>query len=143
MIRRMLPADLERICLLEKQCFSDPWQKEHFQYELNGNPFSIPLVYEEQGNILGYAILWITFEEAQVCNIAAASISRRRGIGQALMAEMLQIARQRGCETFSLEVRAGNEAAILLYEKFGLIKMRRIHQYYSDGEDAIVMMRGI
>ncbi|EJW99389.1 ribosomal-protein-alanine acetyltransferase, partial [gut metagenome] len=73
MIRAMRKEDLEQIAALEKQCFSDPWPLDSLLYELEGNPFSTPYVLldeQEENKIIGYAHLWVTFEQAQLANIA-------------------------------------------------------------------------
>lgn len=41
------------------------------------------------------------------------------GIGSAAMAEMIRFARERGAKAVHLGVRAGNDVAIRMYEKFG------------------------
>jgi ribosomal-protein-alanine N-acetyltransferase len=44
-----------------------------------------------------------------------------------------------GLDAAWLEVRAGNAAAIALYERFGFTTVGRRPGYYADGEDALVM----
>ena len=46
--------------------------------------------------------------------------SRRRGIGHALLTELMAECRARGCKTLKVEVDQGNAAALGLYSKFGL-----------------------
>lgn len=67
---------------------------------------------------------------------------RRRGIGSALLAETIRVMRDvYRVEAIYLEVRVSNRPAISLYEKFGFRKARVIRGYYSDGEDAYVMVK--
>jgi ribosomal-protein-alanine N-acetyltransferase len=40
-----------------------------------------------------------------------------------------------------LEVRASNEPARSLYDDFGFVHRRTVPRYYSDGEDALVLVR--
>jgi ribosomal-protein-alanine N-acetyltransferase len=44
-------------------------------------------------------------------------------------------------DSIYLEVRISNIPAIRLYEKYGFRKARIIKGYYSDGEDAYVMVK--
>ena len=46
-----------------------------------------------------------------------------RGVGSALMEEMLAFAKQRGIRQLNLQVRSDNARAIRLYEKFGFQKI--------------------
>lgn len=139
MIRKMQEMDLERIEQIEKQCFKDPWKPKDFLYELNENPFSTGYVYIENNEIVAYAFLWITFEIAQIANIATDPMYRHQQIGYKMMQEMMQVARNQECEFMSLEVRASNHYALSLYEKCGFIQVNISKGYYPDGEDAIVM----
>jgi len=74
-----------------------------------------------------------TFGESEILNMAVQSNFRRRGIGRALLASVLQ------GEVF-LEVRESNQVARALYETVGFRMAGRRRQYYSNpDEDAIVM----
>jgi ribosomal-protein-alanine N-acetyltransferase len=48
---------------------------------------------------------------------------------------------QEGVGVIHLEVRKGNEPAIAFYEQMGFQKSSEIRRYYSDGEDAWVLVR--
>lgn len=141
MIRPMRLEDLEQVEAMEQQCFSDPWTLDSLRYELEGNPFSTPYVLldDQQQTIIGYAHLWITFEQAQLANIAIAPQYRKQHKGSLLLQHLIEVARAQECETMTLEVRASNQSAIALYEKFGFSPINVIKRYYSDGEDAILM----
>ena len=56
------------------------------------------------------------------------------------MKELLSRAQERGAVCSTLEVRAGNEAAIRLYESLGFVQAGIRKKYYPDNkEDAVVM----
>jgi ribosomal-protein-alanine N-acetyltransferase len=56
------------------------------------------------------------------------------------MNELLHRARERGATCSTLEVRAGNEAAVRLYESLGYRTVATRRAYYPDNrEDALVM----
>ena len=52
-----------------------------------------------------------------------------------------QLAKQNNIETLSLEVSYNNITAYLLYKKLGFIGRRTRKNYYSDGSDAIEMIK--
>lgn len=57
---------------------------------------------------------------------------------------MLELERKRSRKKpLRLEVRQSNTAAIQLYSKLGFNKTELAEGYYTDGEDAIVMEKGI
>ena len=61
-------------------------------------------------------------------------------MADALLGRLLQTARAMGLQTVTLEVRAGNAAAVALYHKWGFLPVGRRKNYYTaPTEDAILM----
>lgn len=90
--------------------------------------------------IVGYGGIWHIIDEAHVTTLAVSEEHRRLGIGRKLMIELLERAKEAGMVCSTLEVRAGNEAAIRLYEKLGYARTTLRKGYYPDNrEDAVVM----
>ena len=54
-----------------------------------------------------------------------------------------EYAKEVGITTLSLEVSSKNITAYLLYKKLGFVERRTRKNYYSDGTDAIEMVRGV
>lgn len=69
--------------------------------------------------------------------------ARRCGLGLALLQQCWQkICAAPSQESLFLEVRASNAAAIALYtQAFGMNSVSRRKNYYSDGEDALVLCK--
>jgi ribosomal-protein-alanine N-acetyltransferase len=142
MIREMRKEDLGRIAELENELFQDdPWPIDAFLYEMDDNPFAFLYVYEKDGRVIGYADLWITYEQAQLANIAVARKSWGKGVGSELMDFCVKQAVKSGCENLTLEVRVSNERAKKLYEKYGFITAAIRKHYYENGEDAELMIK--
>ena len=141
MIRKMSVADVPQIAALEKLCFSDPWSEKSVASELE-NSLSLWLVWEEQGEVLGYVGSQSVPPEADVMNLAVTPGGRRRGIAKVLLTELIQLLRGNGVEALFLEVRASNEAAIALYEGFGFAQVGRRSGYYEKPrEDALILRK--
>lgn len=94
---------------------------------------------DEGGTLLGYTLFWHVVDELHLLNVAVAVPCRRRGIGRALMADLLQYARQHDVVRILLEVRASNAGAIALYESLGFERFNVRAGYYADGEDGVEM----
>jgi ribosomal-protein-alanine N-acetyltransferase len=93
--------------------------------------------------LLGFACLWSIADEAHITILAVHPDYRQRGLGQALLVALLRSAQQRGLKWATLEVRASNQAAITLYQRFGFQEAGRRKRYYQDnGEDALILWRG-
>ena len=90
--------------------------------------------------MIGFAGCWISFEEAQVTNIALTAMQRGRGYGRLLMCALMRAAAERGVERMTLEVRPSNLPARRLYERLGFVEIGIRKGYYQDNnEDAILM----
>ena len=94
---------------------------------------------DEGGTLLGYLLFWHVVDELHLLNVAVAIPSRRRGIGRALMVDLIAYGRAHAAARILLEVRAGNVAAITLYEQLGFTRFNVRERYYADDEDAIEM----
>lgn len=75
-------------------------------------------------------------------NVAVRRDRQREGIGNFLMESMIRLAEERGITMIHLEVRAGNETAIRLYERQGFVRDGLRKGCYTDPtEDAVLMTR--
>lgn len=139
---RIRPAHVEDLTMIQKienLSFSSPWTDTHFRYELNENPYASLLVAEAEGHIIGYIDFWITFQQAQINNLAVIPTLRQQGIGHLILTDAIERIQQSGCESITLEVRVSNQIAQKLYAKFGFKVLIKKPHYYADGEDALFM----
>lgn len=139
-ITPMTAAHLPRVAALEKLCFpADPWSEELFRAALDDPRTAILLAEGENGEILGYAVLFTVLDGGNLDNIAVAPACRRRGVADALLGAVVRLGREH-LSTLMLEVRASNAPAVALYEKHGFVAVGRRKNYYTDPkEDAILM----
>ena len=106
--------DIYAVAALEKECFSDPWT-----FRMLADSFFaesvLTLLAEEGGEVAGYAVFSVLFEEAELADIAVAPKFRRRGIAEGLLGRLEGQARRMGAERILLEVRVSNVPAMSLY----------------------------
>ena len=136
--RDMTTGDAITVEEIENRAFKSAWTLLDFVYEATRDD-SIAIVAEIDGQIVAYACVWFSFDEADVANIAVDDKFRGQGIGTKLFAEIVRRVKAKGIKAITLEVRVSNIAAIRLYEKFGLRSVGRRKGYYEDGEDALIM----
>ena len=137
----MMQADVDRAAEIEKDNFSMPWTKKDFQETLQLS-YAFYYIAEEEGKIIGICGLRNIAGEGEVTNVAVDRSFRRRGVAKLLLAEVLREGKKQGIEAFTLEVRAGNEAAIRLYETFGFQKDGSRKNFYENPtEDALIMWK--
>lgn len=140
-VREMLAEDLDQVMEIEKDLFSVPWTREgFFAFLLKDN--AMFLVVEEKGKILGYCGLLMVLDEGDITNVAVRRDRQKEGIGRFLMESMARLASEQGISLIHLEVRAGNQSAIRLYQRCGFIQDGLRKNYYTDPvEDAVLMSR--
>jgi [ribosomal protein S18]-alanine N-acetyltransferase len=141
LVRAMEKRDLERVVEIESLSFSSPWSKEAFQKEIEENKLAVYLVAECSGAVAGYMGMWKVMDEGHITNIAVAPEYRGRGIGGALLAEMIAQSEQSGIVAMTLEVRTSNSSAQKLYMKYGFESAGIRPNYYENGEDANIMWK--
>ena len=147
LLRRMQEADLEQVQAIDRLSFSLPWPAKAYRFELTQNPNSVQWVAEsllpdQPGRVLGMIVIWHILDEAHIATLAVHPEARGRGIARGLLAIALIEAIQRGASLATLEVRAGNQAAQKLYNRFGFkIVGQRPHYYKDNNEDALIMTR--
>lgn len=141
MYRKMTSDDVEAVHGIELATFPTPWTLDSFYYEMHENQYAhYLLAVDEHDNIIGFCGMWMVIDAAQITNVAVSEAARGRGIGEGLMREAMQIAREHEMDVMSLEVRVTNTVAQNLYRKLGFQDGGLRKGYYTDnGEDALVM----
>jgi [ribosomal protein S18]-alanine N-acetyltransferase len=138
-IRRLTYADLPQVVAIERRAFTSPWSLAMFVLELS-KPSGVCLAATSEEELVGYLVCSRYDTVWHVMNIAVDPDRRRRGIGTALIAALLE---RVGPEAqVTLEVRHSNGGAQRLYERFGFRSAGVRPRYYADnGEDAVIMWR--
>lgn len=141
MIREMNASDIDAVAALEAEIFSMPWSARGFADTLHREDVLF-LVACEGENLLGYVGVYCTADEGEITNVAVAQSARRRGVGRALIGELIRVLADRKIFRIVLEVRVSNEPALHLYEQEGFAVVgTRKNFYEKPTEDAYVMVR--
>lgn len=137
-LRRAVVSDLEAMAEAERRCFPDPWSFRLFS-DLLSSSYDSVFVLVSEDTLLGYVNVRVLGDEAELMRIAVLPKVRGQRFGLRLLRAGLREMCARGAEAATLEVRAGNTAAIRLYEKHGfLLAGRRKNYYEKPVEDALI-----
>ncbi len=138
-IRPMELDDLEAVMEIENSMFRQPWSETgFFSFLLRSDVLF--LVAEEQEQIIGFCGAQIAVDESDVLQVAVCKERQHQGIGNLLMDQLKTSLTEAGVIRIFLEVRAGNQAAIRLYEKQGFEQIGIRKNYYEEfQEDGLVM----
>ena len=141
-LTRMRWWHIDELLPLERELFEgEPWTGRTFWSELGQLDTRHYLVALRDGVLVGYAGLCAYPDEAFVQTLAVAPAAQKEGLGARLLQALLDEASRRRKRTVSLEVRADNDPARRLYERFGFRETSVRRGYYPGGVDALVMMR--
>ena len=138
-IKKMTLDDCFQVLEVEEACFSTPWSLKSFHdiFSYEGNHY---LTAWTGDKIVGFIGLMAVGGEGDITNVAVLSEYRGQGVGKALVEEMLALAKEKQVKKIMLEVRASNQKAIGLYEKFGFqFLCKRKNYYQNPSEDANIM----
>jgi [ribosomal protein S18]-alanine N-acetyltransferase len=139
-LRDMTADDITAVEVLERRLFPvDAWPMQMFFDELAQVDTRRYVVAEARGQIVGYAGLMCIEPIADVQTIAVVPEFEGKGIGSAILTELLDEAQRRGATEVLLEVRADNPRAQALYVRFGFEQIHVRRRYYRDGTDALIM----
>ena len=140
-IESMTVDDIAQVAEIERQIFSIPWSEKAFRDSMESDN-TIYIVAKENDNVAGYAGMYLSFEEVNITNVAVNPLSRRKGIGEKIVRDILNRAYEKGVRDVFLEVRETNSVAIALYEKIGF-KEEGIRKNFYDKprENALIMWK--
>ena len=138
-IQRMTRQHLDGVLKIENECFSHPWTRENLENELN-NPTSVFYAALENDEVIGYIGMSTVIDEGYIFNVAVTGNQRKKGIGSALISEIVTYCKKNGFMFVTLEVRQSNQKAISLYSHFGFIKVGERKSYYRDPEENAILM---
>ncbi|MCK4367320.1 MAG: GNAT family N-acetyltransferase [Thermoplasmata archaeon] len=140
-IREFSPTDLRIVRSLSQKALRERYSRDFFLriYEWWRGGF---VVAEMSGMIVGVlAAARTTARTARILILVVREDLRSRGIGTALMNHFLSSIANEAFTSVELEVRKSNLRSRRFYQRFGFETIDVIPGFYTDGEDAVKMIR--
>lgn len=144
-LRPLQLDDLDAVIEIDRLSLPSPTKKGVYQYELVQNTLAHYRVLVVEGNgrsseLIGFAGYWLIADEIHISMIAVHPNWRGKGLGERLLADLLEQPNVTQAALVTLEVREHNIVAQSLYHKYKFEVVGRRKRYYKDtGEDAILM----
>ena len=133
-------ADLTQVLELDQRALGGLWSEAQWRTEL-ADPRR-PGVGLRQGEVLqALACGWLVVDELHITAVAVDPGVRRCGLGTQALEGLLLEARRQGAVRATLEVAAGNPAALGLYARLGFATAGIRRGYYRNGDDALIQWR--
>ena len=149
--RKFEPDDLQDVMRINRVCLPENYT-DMFFVDLHERFPDTFIVAEEDHEIVGYIMSRIEvglsnfglgglIRKGHVVSLAVMPQARRKGVAAGLLKAGMEGMCGYKARQIYLEVRVTNGAGVDLYKKVGLEVTRTIPGYYSDGEDAYVMIK--
>jgi ribosomal-protein-alanine N-acetyltransferase len=139
-VQPMRRRHVRSVMRIEQQVYPRPWSSSLFLSELAMRGSRAYFVARIGRELVGYAGLMMTLDEAHVTTIAVEPRHHRAKIGTRLLLVLVREAIDRGATAITLEVRMSNVGAQDLYRRFGFGPVGVRKNYYQEvNEDALVM----
>ena len=147
-IRPLCRGNAVTVAALEREIFGTPWSERTVEESIvrgesqeRAGVSHAALGAFWGGELAGYLFAMAVAGEGELHRIGTVPAFRRRGIGDALMEALLSWISHCGGGGIWLEVRAGNEAAVSLYQKHGFEEAGLRRNYYQNPtEDARIFV---
>ena len=142
-VRPASDTDAERIAELEANALGrDAWSPALVAEGVAARlPTISYLVAETDGLVIGYAVVSVAGDDAELQRIAVDADARRNGVASSLLAAGLAHAVRQGADRLLLEVREDNTGARGFYATMGFTEIGRRPSYYRDGATAVILER--
>jgi ribosomal-protein-alanine N-acetyltransferase len=139
-MREARVGDIPALAIIERDAFSDPWPESAFHELLGKDHVRMTVATDAADRAIGYCVMLVMADEAEIANIAVAAVQRRQGIAARLLDAAIATARDNNVTAMYLEVRTSNTPAKALYLSRGFRMVGRRRGYYQHPtEDALVL----
>ena len=139
--RNMTEQDVIPVAELEKKVFYDAWTSTGI-YETFCQDQAFVTVAENDGEIVGYCIIYYVMDEAEIARIAVDEKVRRQGVGRGLLDFVCECCKVKHVQRLLLDVRESNESARRFYEQYGFaVDGIRKNFYDQPKENAVLMSK--
>ena len=138
-IRDAIIKDAGEIFKIEQNVFKDYWSLKSIKSEFLKSSHSFISVLEIEKNIVGYIFQRIIYNQSHIINLAIDVPFQHKGYGKFLLKNILEKNSQ-DTDVF-LEVKEANLPAIKLYSNLGFKEIKKKDRYYSDGSNAVFMLK--
>ena len=142
MIRKIKESDIKSIISLELETLNTTLGEKIFKDSIS-NPMDKFYVYEDNEEVIGYISISFDGYQGEILNFCVKKDYQHKGIGSSLLNHAIVDLSKMGATSFILEVRESNVNAISLYNKFDFKEISVRKNYYSNGEDAKVLIKEI
>ena len=139
-VKKLSVSEVDLIIELYANLFCDGWNKDMFISSFNGGRFLCLGAFNNE-SLVGVITLTLGLDDADIESVFTAPKYRKQGVADLLIDSALEQIKNQGLNKVLLEVRESNSPAKNLYFKHGFKEISIRKKYYSDGENAVILIK--
>ncbi len=139
-VKKLSVSEVDLIIELYANFFCDGWNKDMFISSFNGGRFLCLGAFNNE-SLVGVITLTLGLDDADIESVFTAPKYRKQGVADLLIDSALEQIKNQGLNKVLLEVRESNSPAKNLYFKHGFKEISIRKKYYSDGENAVILIK--
>lgn len=118
-VRMAYPQDIDRIAEIDQAAFAPPWQLSPFELRQADRVAAISTVAVDGDTVVGYQLSTLHLESAHLARLATHPDAQGRGVGTAILHDLLERIARRGLRSTTVNTQASNVRSQRLYQRFG------------------------
>ncbi|MGA2113015.1 MAG: GNAT family N-acetyltransferase [Anaerolineales bacterium] len=118
-LRPLRPQDLPPVSQLDNRAFEIPWQMDAEALAVTLQNAPLARVAQAGPRIIGYDLCTETFQGWHLARLAVDPDYQHRGVGQALVIELLESKQREEVRTLTVNTQAENSVSLRLYRSLG------------------------
>jgi ribosomal-protein-alanine N-acetyltransferase len=139
-LRLIEKKDYSFVIDIENNYFNQVTYDDFIKYYVCNNLFIIYIIHHQEDR-LGYIMIWLDEDKAQIYSMYILEEFRKQGVAYSSLQFIEKTLIDKGVGEWTLEVRESNLPAISLYQKIGFKTIGRRKDYYTNHEDALYMYK--
>jgi len=142
-LRRFFITDLNEVMDIERTSFPQPWSKSYIGKLSQRYPQDF-VVANFSKKVVGYILGYKKPNGlGSIKTLAVNPNFRQQGIGTKLVNFTTKRLKKESVKEVFLHTRTKNQIAILFYKKLGFKILKKIENYYKNGDNAYLMVKKI
>lgn len=130
-LRPLRPADLPAVSELDHRAFQDPWRMDAEALAVTLRNAALARTADVGSTIVGYELCTETYQGWHLARLAVDPQYQHRGIGRALVVDVLEAKQHRGARALTVNTQAENTFSLRLYRSLAFASSGEAIPVYS------------
>ena len=130
-VRSMIPVDIPSVAEVDASAFDLLWQNSFTALNQAYSQATLATVAEREGQVIGYQLSTRNPIGIHLARLAVRPAAQGGGVGYALLADLIQQAKERGLFHITVNTQSDNATSLALYQKIGFRQTGESYPVYQ------------